>query len=49
VTAATRTLRDAGLTGYGGGRLTVLDRGGLESACCGCYRTMQAELDRMLD
>ena len=48
VTEAARKLRDAGLIRYGAGRLTVLDRGGLESASCECYRTVQDEMDRAL-
>jgi CRP-like cAMP-binding protein len=48
VTEAARKLRDAGLIRYGAGRLTVLDRGGLESASCDCYRTVQDEMDRAL-
>jgi CRP-like cAMP-binding protein len=48
ITEAARKLRDAGLIHYGAGRLTVRDRGGLESASCGCYRTVQDELDRAL-
>jgi hypothetical protein len=48
VTDAARKLRDAGLIRYGAGHLTVLDRGGLESAACGCYRTVRSELGRVL-
>jgi CRP-like cAMP-binding protein len=48
VSDAARKLRDAGLIRYGAGRLTVLDRGGLESAACGCYRVVQDEARRAL-
>jgi CRP-like cAMP-binding protein len=48
VTEAARRLRRAGLIRYGGGRLTVEDRSGLEAAACGCYRLVQAEMERML-
>jgi CRP-like cAMP-binding protein len=48
VTEAARRLRRAGLIRYGGGRLTVVDRPGLEEAACGCYRLVQAEMERTL-
>jgi CRP-like cAMP-binding protein len=37
VNVATGMLRKAGFIGYVRGRITVLDRAGLESASCGCY------------
>jgi hypothetical protein len=40
-------LRDAGWIRYGAGELTVLDRRGLESACCPCYGVVQTELERV--
>lgn len=48
VNEAARRLRRAGLIRYGGGRLTVVDRPGLEAAACGCYRLVQAEMERTL-
>jgi CRP-like cAMP-binding protein len=48
VTEAARRLRRAGLIRYGGGQLTVEDRPGLEAAACGCYRMVQAEMERVL-
>ena len=33
----TSTLQRSGLIEYHRGELTVLDRGGLEAAACGCY------------
>jgi CRP-like cAMP-binding protein len=37
VTAAARALQQAGLIEYRRGRLTVIDRVGLEGAACACY------------
>ena len=37
VTQAAGALQQAGLIEYRRGELTVLDRGGLEAAACGCY------------
>jgi hypothetical protein len=31
-------LQKVGVIGYARGRVTVLDRAGLEAASCGCYR-----------
>ena len=38
----------AGLIAYDRGRITVLDRAGLEAASCECYRVVRAEFDRLL-
>jgi CRP-like cAMP-binding protein len=48
VTIATGILETAGLITYKRGRITVLDREGLEGACCECYRTVKAEYDRLV-
>jgi CRP-like cAMP-binding protein len=48
ITEAARTLRQAGVIRYGAGQLTVLDRRGLDARACGCHRTVQNELDRVL-
>ena len=37
VTRAAGSLRKRKLIGYSRGKLTILDRGGLEAAACGCY------------
>ncbi len=37
VTLASGTLRQAGLIGYSRGRISILDRSGLEAAACECY------------
>ena len=43
VTVAARTLQSAGLITYERGRITVLDRTGLEEASCECYRVVKQE------
>ena len=45
---AARALEARGLISYTGGRITVLDRGGLEAATCECYAVIRAEFDRLL-
>ncbi len=48
VTDAAGKLQDAGLIRYRRGRITVLDRAGLESRCCECYEVVKLEADRLL-
>lgn len=48
VTEAARKLQDAGLIDYKRGRITVLDRPGLEARVCECYQVVKAEFDRLL-
>ena len=48
VTAAAGILQKAGLISYHRGRVTVLDRNGLEAASCECYEVVAKELDRLL-
>ena len=48
VTEAAGKLQDAGLIRYGRGRITVLDRGGLEKRSCECYEVVKKEFDRLL-
>jgi hypothetical protein len=48
VTVAARALQNAGLISYSRGRVTVLDREGLEGAACECYRIIRSETDRLL-
>jgi CRP-like cAMP-binding protein len=48
VTLTARTLQKAGLVRYTRGRVTVLDRKGLEAVACECYRVVRAELDRLV-
>ena len=48
VTLAAGKLQDAGLIRYHRGRITVLDRPGVEAASCECYRVVKTEFDRLL-
>jgi CRP-like cAMP-binding protein len=48
VTEAAGKLQEARLISYRRGRITVLDRPGLEARCCECYEVVKKELDRLL-
>jgi CRP-like cAMP-binding protein len=48
VTEAAGKLQAAGLIKYGRGKISVLDRGGLERRCCECYEVVKRESDRLL-
>lgn len=48
VTEAAGNLQDAGLIRYSRGRITVLDRAGLEARTCECYAVVKKEFDRLL-
>ncbi len=48
VTEAALKLQRAGLIRYARGRITLLDRPGLEQRACECYRCIKAEYDRLL-
>lgn len=48
VTEAAGNLQSAGLIQYSRGRITVLDRAGLEARSCECYAVVKAESDRLL-
>ena len=48
VTAVAGTLQKAGLINYHRGRITVIDRKGLEAASCECFHVLTKELDRLL-
>src|SRR5262249_31952005 len=48
VNAAAKVMQDAGFIRYVRGHMTVLDRPGVESVSCGCYRIVRDEYDRML-
>ncbi len=48
VTEAAGNLQMAGLIRYHRGRITVLDRAGLEARTCECYAVVKKEFDRLL-
>lgn len=48
VTEAAGKLQADGLIRYNRGRITVLDRAGLEARACECYAAVRAECDRLL-
>lgn len=48
VTEAAGNLQRDGLIQYSRGRITILDRPGIEKRVCECYRVVKAELDRLL-
>jgi len=49
VTAAAGALQKAGFIRYARGKVTILDRAGLEKRSCECYRISALEFDRLLD
>ena len=48
VSIAANILAKAGLISYVRGKITVLDRAGLEAAACDCYRIIVGEFDQLL-
>ena len=48
VTEAALKLQKAGLIRYARGRISVLDRPGLEKRSCECYAVVKKEYDRLL-
>ncbi|WP_035354349.1 Crp/Fnr family transcriptional regulator [Edaphobacter aggregans] len=48
VTVAAGHLQDIGLIHYSRGRITILDRKGLERMVCECYRTVEDEHERLM-
>ena len=48
VTEAAGKLHRAGLIGYSRGRITILDRPGLEARVCECYAVVKKEFNRLL-
>lgn len=49
VTVGAGRLQEAGLIRYGRGRISILDRKGLEQRSCECYLVMRQARDRLLD
>jgi len=48
IATAAAELRGAGLIRYSRGRMTIVDRAGLEAASCSCYGFLRAEYERLL-
>jgi CRP-like cAMP-binding protein len=48
VTEVLRPLQEEGFLSNGRGAITILNRKGLEQACCECYRVVQDEFERLL-
>ena len=48
VSVAAHMLQESGLIRYNRGRITIVDRAGLESQVCECYRVVKSECDRLL-
>ena len=48
VTEAAGNLQNAGLIHYSRGKITVVDRPGLEKRVCECYAVVRKEFERLL-
>jgi CRP-like cAMP-binding protein len=48
VTESALRIQKAGLIKYARGHITMVDRKGLESSCCECYRVVKTEYTRLL-
>ncbi len=48
VTVTAGILQAAGLIRFGGGKVAILDRAGLEAASCSCYGVVRERLDTLL-
>lgn len=48
VSLVARTYQQAGLIKYTRGRITILDRAGLEEACCECYGVVRKYFERAI-
>jgi CRP-like cAMP-binding protein len=49
VNKAAGALQKQKLISYSRGMITILDRTGLEAACCRCYQVIKAESDSFLN
>ena len=48
ISVAAAALQRAGVIGYTHGRMSVLDRAGLEAASCECYGVVREQFDELL-
>jgi CRP-like cAMP-binding protein len=48
VSVAARSLQRAGIISLGRGRITILDREGLEASACDCYQMVKRRTARLL-
>jgi hypothetical protein len=48
VSEAAMRLQRQGFISYSRGHIQVLDRGGMESSACECYKVIKTEYDRLL-
>ncbi len=48
ITVVAGALQKAGLIRYSRGKLTILDRHGMETASCECYRAVTRVFDELL-
>jgi hypothetical protein len=48
VSIAASMLSKAGFISYVRGEITILDRAGLETAACDCYRIITSEFERLV-
>jgi Mn-dependent DtxR family transcriptional regulator len=48
ISVAAAVLQKAGMIRYTHGRMTVLDRAGLEAASCECYGVVREQFDNLL-
>lgn len=48
VTVAAAALQDAGYIRYSRGKITVIDRDGLENFTCACYRAVKKQYDKFI-
>ena len=48
VSLSAHALQEAGLIKYGRGRITILDRPGIEECACECYAVIRGEIDKAI-
>jgi hypothetical protein len=48
VSSSAHALQEAGLIEYTRGRITIIDRGGIEECACECYAVIRSETDKAI-